>query len=114
MNPWLMSCTWISAIIDIEGAFLQGRFANGEVLYIEVLHGFLKWYKGDIVLRMNIPLYGRKKAVYCFFKTFPSRIKNMTYKQSKADQCVYFACIGGETVVFREFALSKQLIQEYL
>jgi len=31
MNP-----SWTSAIIDVEGAFLQGRFKNGEILCIEV------------------------------------------------------------------------------
>ena len=28
---------------------------------------------------------------YCFFKTFAKHVKNMTYKQSKADPCLYFA-----------------------
>jgi hypothetical protein len=97
---YCMNRTWISAIIDVEGAFLQGRFANGEELYIEVPDGFHEWYEGDVVLRMNVPLYGTKQAAYCFFKTFASRIKNMTYKQSKADPCLYFAWIGGEMVVF--------------
>jgi hypothetical protein len=35
MNPMLTS-----AIINVEGAFLQGRFANGEELYVEVPDGF--------------------------------------------------------------------------
>jgi hypothetical protein len=68
----------MSAIIDVEGAFLQGRFANGEELYIEVPEGFHKWYEGDIVLRMNVPLYGTKQAAYCFFKTFAECVKNLT------------------------------------
>jgi hypothetical protein len=88
------------AIIDVEGAFLQGCFTKGEELYIEVLDGFHKWYEGGIVLCMNVPLYGTKQAAYCFFKTFASRIKNMTYKQPNADPCLYFAWIGGEMVVF--------------
>ena len=50
MNP-----TWTSAIIDVEGAFLQGQFANGEELYIEVPDGFHKWYQGDAVLCLNVP-----------------------------------------------------------
>jgi len=70
-----MNGTWTSAIINIEGAFLQGCFANGEELSIEVPDGFHKWYKGDIVLRMNVPLYGTKQAAYCFFKIFALRIK---------------------------------------
>ena len=49
---------------------------------------------------MNVPLYGTKQAAYCFFKTFAERIKNMTYKQSKADPCLYFAWISGDIVVF--------------
>ncbi len=61
MNP-----SWTSAIIDVEGAFLQGRFENGEELYIEVPDGFQKWYPDDIILRMNVPLYGIKQAAYCF------------------------------------------------
>jgi hypothetical protein len=66
------------AIIDVEGAFLHGCFANGEQLYIEVPDGFHEWYEGDIVLCMNVPLYGSKQAAYCFFKTFRLQIKNMT------------------------------------
>jgi hypothetical protein len=56
--------------------------------------------RGDVVLRMNVPLYRTKQAAYCFFKTFAARTKNMTYKQSKADPCLYFAWIGGEMIVF--------------
>jgi len=97
---YCMNCTLILAIIDIQGVFLQGRFTNREELYIEVPDGFHKWYKGDVVLHMNVPLYGTKQAVYCFFKTFTSRIKNMTYKQSKADPFLYFAWIGGGMGVF--------------
>jgi hypothetical protein len=83
-----MNCTWKLAIINVEGAFLQGRFTNGEELYIEVPDGFHEWYEGNVVLCMNVPLFGTKQAAYCFFKTFASRIKNMTYKQSKADPCL--------------------------
>ena len=97
---YCMNRTWTSAIIDVEGAFLQGRFANGEELYIEVPDGFHEWYPVDVVLRMNVPLYGTKQAAYCFFKTFAAHIKNVTYKQSKADPCLYFGWIDGEMVVF--------------
>ena len=69
---YCMNHTWISGIIGGEGAFLQGRSANGEELYIEVPDGFHEWYGGDVVLRMNVPLYGTKQAMYCFFKTFTS------------------------------------------
>ena len=65
-----MNHKWTLVIIDIEGAFLQGHFANGEELCNEVPDGFHKWYEGYIVLRMNVQLYGTKQAASCFFKTF--------------------------------------------
>ena len=72
---YCMNRTWTSAIIDVEGAFLQGQFVNGEELYIEVPDGFQEWYPGEVVLRMNVPLYGTKQAAYCFFKTLEAHIK---------------------------------------
>ena len=45
MNPG-----WISAIINVEGAFIQGRFKNGEDLYTEIPEGFEDYYSGDVVL----------------------------------------------------------------
>jgi len=97
---YCMNCGWTSAIIDVEGAFLQGHFTNGEELYIEVPDGFHEWYEGDVVLRMNVPLYGTKQAVYCFFKTFAERVKNLANKQSKADPFLYFGWINGNMIVF--------------
>ena len=41
---YCMHSNWTSAIIDVEGVFLQGQFANGEELYIEVPDGFHEWY----------------------------------------------------------------------
>jgi len=35
MNP-----SGITAIIDVEGVFIQGKFENGEEMYIEVPDGF--------------------------------------------------------------------------
>ena len=34
MNP-----EWIVKLIDVEGAFLQGKFADGEQMYIEIPNG---------------------------------------------------------------------------
>jgi len=48
---------------------------------------------------MNVLLYGTKQAAYCFFKTFKKLIKNMRYKQSRADPCLYFAWVENVLVV---------------
>ena len=94
MNP-----KWVAVILDVEGAFLQGQFENGEELYIEVPDGFEKCYPRNVVLRMNVPMYGTKQAAYCFFKTFAKQVKHKKYQQSKADPCLYYVWIGTELVV---------------
>ena len=49
---------------------------------------------------MNVPLHGTKQAAYCFFKTFAWHTKKMTYKQSKADPCLYFSWVDYALVMF--------------
>ena len=88
---WCMNPRWTSSIIDVEGAFLQGHFENGKELYMEVPDGFERYYSGDVVLQLNIPIYVTKQGVYCFFKMFKKHVRNMTYEQSQADPCLYFA-----------------------
>ena len=60
---------WIAEIVDVEGAFLQGEFVDGEILYMEVPAGFHEYYDNDVVLRMNVPIYGTKQAAACFYQT---------------------------------------------
>ncbi len=85
----------MSAIINVEGAFLQRHFENDEELYMEVLDGFERHYSGDVGLQMNVPIYVTKQVAYCIFKTFKKHVRNMTYEQSQADPCLYFP--GGIT-----------------
>ena len=58
---------------------------------MEVPDGFKSYYSGDVVLRMNVLIYGTKQVAYCFFKTFKKHVRNITYEQSQADPCLYFA-----------------------
>ena len=69
---YCMKHMWTSAIINVEGAFLDRCFTDGEELYIEVPDGFHEWYEGKVVLCMNVPLYGTNHAANCFFKMFAS------------------------------------------
>ncbi len=51
-------------MIDVEGAFLQGKFVNGEQIYIEVPdgNGMEEFYgsKENVVLLLNVPIYETK------------------------------------------------------
>jgi hypothetical protein len=59
MNP-----AWVCKVEDVEGAFLQGTFENGEVIYCEVPDGMEEFYgtRASTVLLMQVPLYGTKQA----------------------------------------------------
>lgn len=95
MNP-----DWIAAVIDVEGAFLQGKFFNGEEIYVEIPEGFEEWYDDDEVLRMNVPIYGTKQASQCFYRAFVEAMKKLGYKRSKADPCMFYEWINGRLVLF--------------
>ena len=96
---WCMNPGWISAIIDLQGTFLQGRFENSKELYTEVPDGFEEHFSGDLVLQMNVPLYRTKQTAYCFFKTFSKHVKKMKYQQIIADPCLYFAWVANALVM---------------
>jgi hypothetical protein len=65
MNP---DC--IAIVLDVEGAFLQGVFLNGEKIYLEIPDGWKQFYNEDDALLMNVPIYGTKQASQCFYKAF--------------------------------------------
>ena len=65
-----MNAAWIAEVIDVDGAFLQGKFTNGEVLYMGIPDGFEKCYGDHEVLMMNVPIYGTKQAALVFTKSW--------------------------------------------
>jgi hypothetical protein len=94
---------WVAEELDVEGAFLQGKFANNEVIYIEVPDGMEKFYgkRSDVVLQLLVPIYGTKQAANCFYNTLVKALKGKTiYNRSKADPCLFFAWINGRLVLF--------------
>ena len=97
MNP-----KWISRIVDVEGAFLQGKFENGEVIYSEVPDGMEECYglKSDWVLLMNVPVYGTKQASACFYKALVRKNKDRGYQCSMADTTLYFIVRDGRLSCF--------------
>ena len=87
MNP-----KWQAEIVDVKGAFLQGKFKNGKKMYIDVPDGLEKFYgsQKDVVMCLNVPIYGTKQAASCFYKQLVKRMADCGYKRSKADPCLYF------------------------
>jgi hypothetical protein len=95
MTLWAMNAKWIAAVLDVEGAFLQGKFKDGEELYMSIPQGWEEFYPGDVVLRMNVPIYGTKQAGACFYRTLVESIKERRYNRSKADPCLYYVWRDG-------------------
>eukprot|EP00984_Skeletonema_dohrnii_P009430 scaffold3616_cov97-Skeletonema_dohrnii-CCMP3373.AAC.1 len=52
---------YLAVIEDVEGAFLQGEFTDGEEIYIEVPQGWEEYYDDDTVLLLNVSIYGTKQ-----------------------------------------------------
>jgi hypothetical protein len=97
MNP-VYECR----IIDIEGAFLQGQFRNGERMFIEVPDGMEEYYgsKQDTVCEMLVPLYGTKQAAECFYQTLRKKVEKLGYSRSKADFTLFFRWVDGRLTAF--------------
>ena len=53
--------------MDIHGAFLKGKFKNGDVIYIKILQGFEEYYKERKVLQLLRTIYRLKQAAVAFW-----------------------------------------------
>jgi len=81
---------WYAEIIDICGAFLHGKFEDGQKVYMEVPQGFEKFYPGNVVLLLLKTIYGLKQAAYAFWQKLCGAFWNMSLQRSKADPCLHF------------------------
>ena len=51
---------WLAWIVDVEGAFINGVFQNGERMFMKVPDRFPKYYLSYVVLQLLKTLYGLK------------------------------------------------------
>ena len=77
-------------MLDVRGAFLNGRFENGERILMEVPQGFEKFHPGNVVLLLMRTIYGLKQAAIQYWREMQRAFKHMRYKRSKADPCLYY------------------------
>jgi hypothetical protein len=81
---------WCAHVLDVQGAFLNGRFEDGEELFMQVPEGFEKYYPGNVVLKLRRTIYGLKQAAYAFWRELLKAFKAMKYTRSNADPCLYY------------------------
>ena len=71
MNP-----KWQAEYLDVD------KFENGEEMYIDVPDGMEMFYgsQKDVVLRLNVLIYGTKQAASCFYKQLVKQTADRGYK----------------------------------
>ena len=94
---------WTIEIVDVRGAFLQGEFLKGEVIYMQVPKGFEKYYGKDSVLRLRKPIYGLVQASYCFWRKLVAVMEEIGFTRCKADPCLYFRWTSNGLVIWTSF-----------
>ena len=63
-------------------------------------HGFSKCYDAEKeVLKLNVPMYGTKQAVHCFYKLLVSKVKERNFELSKAVPCLFFCWKDDQLVI---------------
>ena len=91
---------WCAHVLDVQGAFLNGRFEGGEQLYMEIPEGLEKYYPGNTVLKLKRTIYGLKQAAYAFWRELLKAFKAMHYVRSQADPCLYYRWSDDELILW--------------
>ena len=91
---------WASHLLDVKGAFLNGRFENGERVIMEVPQGFKKFYPGNVVLLLVRTLYGLKQAAIQYWREMNRAFEYLGYERSKADPCMQYKWIKGRLIIW--------------
>ena len=78
---------------DVTGAYLQGEFEAGEVVYARPPKGFRTVHDdgSPVVWLMRVPLYGQGDAGLVWFRTIRKQLKNVqAFNQSDADPSFFW------------------------
>lgn len=71
--------------MDVKTAFLNGILK--EEIYMKIPEGMK--CKVNSVCKLNKTLYGLKQSARCWFETFDKALREMGFKNSEVDKCVY-------------------------
>jgi hypothetical protein len=81
---------WTAEIVNVQGAFLCEKIEEGEDIYMKIPQGFEEYYNEDVLLFLLKMIYGLKQEVMVLWRKLISAFKDMNYKRSKTDPCLYF------------------------
>jgi hypothetical protein len=86
----IVMMSWAAHLMDVHGAFLKGKFRDGEIIYMKVPQGFEKFYPKNVALLLLRTIYGLVQAALAFWRETVAAFGYMHYIRSKADPCLHF------------------------
>jgi hypothetical protein len=89
----------IAHVVNVKGAFLHGKFNNGEKIYIKIPLGLEEFYDDSTVLLPKKCLYGLKQGVMAFYRKLLAAASKIGLKHSSADPCLYYKWEGKRLLV---------------
>ena len=91
---------WSMKLLDVQGAFLNGRFQRDEELYVEVPQGFEEYYPKNVLLKLLRTIYGLKQAAMQFWREMRQAFEHMEFNRNKADPCLYYKWVNNQLTVW--------------
>ena len=79
-----------SHLVDVNGTCLLGEIKMEEKIFMEILHGFKKYYPPGVLLVLKQTLYGVKDAAKAFWKLLLGIMNELGYMQNKENLCLYY------------------------
>jgi hypothetical protein len=89
----------IAHVVNVKGAFLHGKFNNGEKIYIKIPIGFEGFYDDNIVLLLKKCFYGLEHAAMAFYMKLLAAASKIGLKHNSADSCLYYKWKGERLVI---------------
>jgi len=83
--------------LDISTAFLNGELK--EDIYMKQPEGFQVKGKEHLVCKLKKSIYGLKQSPRCWNEALDKQLKNMKFKQSANDPCIYILQSGEEVFI---------------
>jgi hypothetical protein len=100
----------IAHVVDVERAFLHGKFDIGEKIYIKIPLGFEEFYDNNTVLLLKKCLYGLKQAGMAFYRKLLAAASKIGLKQSSADPCLYYKWEWGRLVLMMSWINDNMIV----
>jgi hypothetical protein len=104
---------WLAWIVNVEGVFLQGRFQNGEQIFMKIPDGFQMFYPSYGMLKLLQTLYGLAQSAIQFWRECRMAMDAMNMAKNVVDPCLVlwvndFLILGPDELVpgFKDELLS--------